>query len=207
MNIGRRPYADWRRSGYLQVRRRRTVEANTMDAIQPLAPKVEPLRAEFTQWLGRYVPMPGHVRVEATAWFGVMQKCCNYVDALVSACCERLLPVAGDAGVTVVQKIAAGKPLNRLTLGQHVQLLEGLDTIVSRELREHLRNVVGHSRVLGKAGITTLHELSRMRNDFAHRRWQKEDGDRLAIDFLATASELCSSRLVAVSVALEEGQV
>jgi hypothetical protein len=45
-----------------------------------------------------------------------------------------------------------------------------------------------------------------MRNDFAHRRWQKEDGDRLAIEFLTTASELCNSRLVAVAVALEESQ-
>ena len=178
-----------------------------MDAIQPLAPKVEPLKAEFTLWLSRYAPMPGHVRVEATAWFGVMQKCCNYLDALVSACIERLLPVAGDAAESVVQKIAAGKPLDMFTLGQHVQLLEALDSIVSHKLRHYLRDVAGHCRVLGKAGITTLHALSRMRNDFAHRRWRKEDGDRMAIEFLATASELCTSRLVAVSVALEEGQI
>src|SRR6266542_1725803 len=146
----------------LFVRRRMTVGANTMDAIQPLAPKVKPLQAEFTAWLRRYLPMPGHVRVLATAWFGVMQKCCNYVDALVSACSEGLLPVAGDPGVAVLQKIAAGKPLDRLTLGQHVQILTALDTIVSPELRERLPNVMGHSRVLGRAGINMLHELSRM---------------------------------------------
>lgn len=177
-----------------------------MDATHPLTPKVEPLRAEFTGWLRRYLPMPGHVRALATAWFGVMQKCCHNVDTLVNACCEGLLPVAGDAGVAAVQKIAAGKPLDRLTLGQYMQILEALDTIVSPKLRERLPNVVGQSRILGKAGITMLHELSRMRNDFAHGRWQKEDGDRLACDFLTAASELCNSRLVAVMVALEQGQ-
>jgi hypothetical protein len=135
-----------------------------------------------------------------------MQKCCNYVDALVTACCEGLLPIAGDAGVAVVQKIAAGKPLDRLTLGQQVQVLEALDTIVSPELRKRFPSVLGQSRILGKAGIRMLHELSRMRNDFAHRRWQKEDGDHLAFEFLTTASELCSSRLVAVTVALQEEQ-
>ena len=61
-------------------------------------------------------------------------------------------------------------------------------------------------RVLGRAGINMLHELSRLRNDFAHRRWQKEDGDRLALKLLTTANELCSSRLVAVAAALEEDQ-
>jgi hypothetical protein len=177
-----------------------------MDAMQSSAPKVEPLRAEFAVWLERYLPMPGHVRVLATAWFGVMQKCCHNVDALVSACCEVLLPVGGDAGAAVVQKITAGKPLDRLTLGQIVQVLEAIDTIISPKLREFLPNGVGHSRVLGKTGIRMLHELSRMRNDFAHRRWQKEDGDRLASDFLTTAYELCNSRLVAVTIALEECQ-
>jgi hypothetical protein len=177
-----------------------------MDVIQPSTPKVKPLQAEFSQWLERYLPLPGHVRVLATAWFGVMQKCCNYVDALLSACSERLLLVAGDAGVGVLQKIAAGKPLGRLTLGQHVQILEALDTIVSREVREHFPNIMEQSRLLGKPGITMLHELSRMRNDFTHRRWSKEDGDRLASEFLTAASKLCSSRLVAVTVALEEGQ-
>ncbi len=176
-----------------------------MDPTPASAPKVEPLRTEFTVWLQRYQPMPGHVRVAATAWFGVMQKCCNYVDALVSACCEGLLPLASDAGGTLVQKIAAGKPLDRLTLGQHVQILEALDTIVSPKLREQLPHVVGNSRVLGKAGITMLHELSRIRNDFAHRRWQKEEGDSLALNFLARASELCRSPLVDAVVALEEG--
>src|SRR6516162_4296407 len=135
-----------------------------MDAMQSSAPKVEPLRAEFAVWLERYLPMPGHVRVLATAWFGVMQKCCHNVDALVSACCELLLPVAGDAGSAVVQKITAGKPLDRLTLGQMVQVLEAIDTIISPKLREFLPNGGGHSRVLGKAGISMLHELSRMRN-------------------------------------------
>jgi hypothetical protein len=135
-----------------------------------------------------------------------MQKCCNYVDGLVSACCERLLPEAGDPGAALVQKIAAGKPLHRLTLGQYVQILEALDPIVSPELRKRLPTVMNHSRVLGKAGVKMLHELSRMRNDFAHRRWQEDDGDRLAFQFLTTASELCTSRLVAVTVALEEGQ-
>jgi hypothetical protein len=177
-----------------------------MDDIQPLAPRVEPLRAEFREWLRRYLPMPGHVGVQDTAWFGVMQKCCNYVDALVNACSEGLLPVAGDHGLAVVEKIAAGKRFDRLTMGQHVQVLEALDTIVSRKLRKRLPSVLGGSRVVGKDGITMLHALSRMRNDFAHRRWQKEDGDRLAVEFLTAATELCSSRLVAVTVALQEDQ-
>jgi hypothetical protein len=85
-------------------------------------------------------------------------------------------------------------------------VIEALDSIVSPELRSRFPNLMDHSRVLGKAGITMLHELSRMRNDFTHRRWQKEDGDKLAFEFLTTASELCSSRLVAVTMALEVGQ-
>jgi hypothetical protein len=176
-----------------------------MDTIQPFAPKVQPIKAEFAEWLRRYLPMPGHVRVMATAWFGVMQKCSNYIDALVSACSEALLTVADEAGVAVVQRIAAGKPIDRLTLGQQVQILEALDGIVSPKLRRRFPAVMDHSRLLGKAGVTMLHELSRMRNDFAHRRWQKEDGDKLALDFLTTASDLCSSRLVAVTMALEDG--
>ena len=170
-----------------------------MDASRPLAPKVQPIQAEFREWLRRYLPVPGHVRVMATAWFGVMQKCCNYIDALVSACTEALLTVASNAGVAVVQRIAAGKPFDRLTLGQQVQIIEALDSIVSPELRSRFPDLMDHSRVLGKAGITMLHELSRMRNDFTHRRWQKEDGDKLAFEFLTTASKLCSSRLITES--------
>jgi hypothetical protein len=177
-----------------------------MDAIRPLTPKVKPLQTEFAKWLRRYLPLPADVRALATAWFGVMQKCCNYVDALMSACCETLLPVTGDDGVAVVQRIAAGKPLDRLTLGEQTQILEAIDKVVSRELRRRLPNVVGQSRVLGRPGITMLHELSRMRNDFAHRRWQNQDGDRLASEFLTTASKFCNSQLLVVAIALEEGQ-
>lgn len=187
---------------------RRCISAGVkgMDAVQPSTPTIKALQTEIAGWLGRYLPVPGHVRALATAWFGVMQKCCNHVDALVSACGERLLPVAGDAGVAAVQKIAGGKPLDRLTVGQHVQILEALDAIVSPGLRGRFPNVMGPARVLGKDVVAMLHDLSRMRNDFAHRRWQKDDGDRLAFKFLTTASELCSSRLVAVTIALEEGQ-
>jgi hypothetical protein len=117
-----------------------------MGATEPLGPNVEALRAEFAQWLQKYRPLPGEIHVLATAWFGVVQKCCHYLDALVSACCEGLLPVAGDAGVGVVQKIAAGKSFNRLTLGQHVQVLEALDAMISPEIRKRLPNVVGHSQ-------------------------------------------------------------
>jgi hypothetical protein len=135
-----------------------------------------------------------------------MQKCGTKVEALVSACCESLLPLSGDAGMAIVEKIARGKPLDRLTLGERMQILEALDTAISPKLRKRLPELMGTSRLLGKAGIAMLHELSRIRNDFVHGRWDKENGDRLALDFLTTASELCESRVVAVAVALEEGQ-
>lgn len=173
-----------------------------MDSFQSPTLKVKQLQAEFETWLRRYIPLPEDVRVLATAWFGVMQKCCNYVDALLCACCDRLLPIAGDAGLAIVNKSAGGKPIDRLTLGQQVQILEALDNIVSSSLRDRFPNVVTHSRVLGKAGVGMLHELSRMRNDFAHRRWK--NGDSLVATFLTTASAFCSSQLVAVAIALED---
>jgi hypothetical protein len=43
-----------------------------------------------------------------------MAKCCYYVEALVAACLEKLLPIAGEQGVTMAEKIAKGKPLDRL---------------------------------------------------------------------------------------------
>jgi len=147
--------------------------------------------------------MRGEIRALATAWFGVMQKCCKYVEDLVTACADLLSSVAADSGAHVIQKIASGKPIDRLTLGQKSQILEALDAVVSPQLRRRFPNVVG-SRLLGKAGVKMLHELTRIRNDFAHGRWTKEDGDHLAVEFLTAAMELCNSPLVSVTIAIEE---
>ena len=109
-----------------------------MDAVQPLTPKVEPLRAEFAGWLQT---IPANPRARSRSSHCVVRRDAKMLQLCrcsCGACCERLLPIAGDAGVAIVKKVATGKPIDRLTLGQQVQLLEALDTTISRKLRERL---------------------------------------------------------------------
>src|SRR5438132_949721 len=99
-----------------------------MSENQQMDAGVSALRDKFSEWLKGHLPITRYVGVKTTLWFGVMQKCCNYVDALVASCLRKLSPLAGGAGESLVERTSAGKPLDRLTLGQCVHLLDALDT-------------------------------------------------------------------------------
>ena len=64
---------------------------------------------------------------------------------------------------------------------------------------------VGGMRLLGKSGISILQKLSRMRNDFAHGRWYRNQAEKeqFASDFPKAVSMLCDSRLVYAAISLE----
>ncbi len=192
---------------------------------QPMPTGIEGLRDEFHCWMLRrggilrmvsvhstpaYLSLR-RIHLPETKWFGAMGKCCHYVDALIGACLKTLLPIAGEHGVAVIGNVAAGKPLDRLTLGQQVQILEALDAALSRAFWQLYPDVMPHSReveggrLLGRSGVAMLHQLSRMRNDFAHGRWQQNEAEKeqFVRVFPTAVSDLCQSRLVFAAMALE----
>lgn len=138
-----------------------------------------------------------------------MAKCCYFVETLVAACLKQLLPIAGTRGVEMVEKVGDGKPLDLLTLGQRVQILCALDKSISLAFwqlcPEMAWRKAGGSRLLGKSGVNNLQKLSRMRNDFAHGRWYRDQAEakQFAADFPDAVTALCGSQLVCAAIALE----
>src|SRR5579863_213881 len=97
---------------------------------------------------------------------GVLQRCYSLIDEMLAICVDRAVALTGGAGQEACRACGAGKPLNRLTLGQRVQILISLDCAMARAIQcEHPTR---KQRLLGKAGGHLLQAIARHRNDFAH---------------------------------------
>ena len=58
---------------------------------------------------------------------GVLQRCYSLLDEMLAICVARAVELTDETGLEACRACAAGKPLNRMTLGQRVQVLISLD--------------------------------------------------------------------------------
>jgi hypothetical protein len=151
------------------------------------------LKAITTQWT------PGIESedfTESTWWYGVMQKCSKGAERLLEICVGTLLSILVDEGLQIAQTTTSGKPLDLMTMGERVQLLERLDEKASLILQQKYPSLQLQCRLIGKDGIRTLHRISRIRNDFVHGRFARESQKEMTLEFLSCTEKLCRSRLV-----------
>jgi pSer/pThr/pTyr-binding forkhead associated (FHA) protein len=196
------------------------------DDDQPTAIRVNAVRDALMHWMWRHGDTlrrpPVHstpllsflkrLRIPETKWFGAMSKCCHYIEDLVVACLEVLLPLAGARAEPVVNKVAGGKSHDLLTLGQRVKILEELDADISRGFwrlpyvkTPSYAGAGEEPRLLGPEGVAVLRTLLQMRNDFAHGRCDKDQAEKekFAQEFPQAVAWLCQSLLVNAARAVE----
>ena len=160
--------------------------------------EIEELSNSLLQSINRWRSDLEHYEsARSTLWYGIMQKCCDRVECLLRGCIETLLPIIGDAGLQAAKDVIDGKPLDLMTMGQRVQLLEQLDAEISASLKQKYPEIHLQRRLLGRGGVQMLHKLSRIRNDFVHGRLKMETARQGTLEFLSCAEELCRSRLIA----------
>ena len=148
----------------------------------------------------RWVPELNVPGPRGTLGFGIAQKCYAQVDRILDVCVEETVRVCGDRGMEAVVVCGEGKPLDHLTFGQRVKILEYLDKDLAQVARPLVLTLKG--RVMGKRELALLKTLTRGRNDFAHgRAWV--DSAAL-IELLAQAREFCESQLIRTVSALQQ---
>lgn len=167
--------------------------------------EIEELSNSLLQSINRWRSDLEHYEsARSTLWYGIMQRCCERVECLLTDCIETLLPVIGDAGLQAAKDVTGGKPRDLMTMGQRVQLLVQIDAELSTSLKQKYPEVHLQRRLLGRGGAQMLHKLSRIRNDFVHGRLEMETGRQATLEFLSCAEELCRSRLIATTAAYQQ---
>jgi len=154
------------------------------------------LLTDIDRWAPEVISAPPR----STLRCGIAQKCYAQVDRMLEICVVENVLACGHEGKEAVSACAGGKPLDRLTLGERVQVLERLDSCLWRAV-DGLLPLHG-SRVIGPKGIRLLHRLSKDRNRFAHESADLQPAQ--VTELLARASELCDSPLIRSIIALQQ---
>jgi hypothetical protein len=149
--------------------------------------------------IDRWAPEVVSAPPRSTLRCGIAQKCYGQIDKMLAICVAEAVHACGKEGQSAVDACAGGKPLNRFTLGERVQVLERLDLFLTKAVG--LVTLSG-SRVIGTKGVKLLHRLSRDRNRFAHGLANLQPSE--VTELLARASELCESPLIECVIALEQ---
>lgn len=165
---------------------------------------IETIRQELKQWIESHLRELHHAGHGSTLWHGVMQKCCAQAEMLITTTARRLLDSVGDAGIAAVKEIGNGKSLGRFTLGQYMTLLRGLEKPLNGLLdgEAQLKEICS-SPLFGKATVSQMDKVSRLRSDFAHNRWPVDSGNNWTADFLKEVGALADAPFVKLAVELE----
>jgi hypothetical protein len=120
------------------------------------------LRDQLLSNLNRWEPELANWRGKrGTLWYGIFDKVCKGVERLLGAATTHFLMDAGDPGHKILTMVSEGKTVDRLTLGQHLDVLRALD---KRQL------LAPNRRLLRKVDLKLLERVVGKRNDFEHGR-------------------------------------
>src|SRR6266700_2848515 len=96
-----------------------------------LAEQLPRFRADAQRWLKAVEEMQG---MTTTAFYGIMARACEHLDHVITTAALHALSITDGASTDAVQSITGGKPPDKLTMGQCVQLLIALKPSLSRVL-------------------------------------------------------------------------
>jgi hypothetical protein len=161
---------------------------------------VREVRDALLTSIDRWAPEVISTPPRSTLRCGIAQKCYGQVDRMLELCVSESVIACGQDGQAAVDACAGGKPVDRLTLGERVQVLERLDSSLWQAVNGLL--TLPGSRVMGPKGIKLLHRLSKDRNRFAHDSADLQPAQ--VTELLARATELCESPLIRSVIALQE---
>ncbi len=140
------------------------------------------LLADIERWLPEVDP-----EVRSTLWHGVFTKAAKQADRLYQLCAEVALDRAGPAGSETLAAVTKGKPPERLTMGERMDVLKSLD---------RQRVILGGERIISKTDQQLLEDLTALRNRFTHGAFPSSEGPENAQRFLELTRQLCGTELV-----------
>lgn len=127
------------------------------EARRRVATMRDQLLADLDRWEPELVDWLGG---RGTLWYGIFDKACKGVDSLISAMTCQALLCAPDPGAAVLLLVGQGKPVERLTLGQQLDVLRALNK----------RRLLTAGRQVPKIDLDRIESLVDKRNDFEHGR-------------------------------------
>jgi hypothetical protein len=107
-----------------------------------------------------------------TLWAGVYAKAFRSFEVLVASATAHWVSAAQQPGHAVAAEMARGKSLDRLTVGQRVEILRRLCTLGLIANQDHAR---------WQADMDLLGRLVKKRNDFAHGRFVYDERNVAAV--------------------------
>src|ERR1035438_7606576 len=117
------------------------------------------LREELLLSVARWQPEMTNSAPRSTLQYGIAQKCYTLLDRILAVCTAEAITLTGRSGEEACRSCGGGKPPWRMTLGERVQVLEKLDSELSKVLPQ-----IRGTRALGKSGVRLLHSISKNRN-------------------------------------------
>jgi hypothetical protein len=147
------------------------------------------LREELLLSVARWQPEMSNSAPRSTLQYGIAQKCYTLLDRILAVCTAEAITLTGRSGEEACRSCGGGKPPSRMTLGERVQVLEKLDSELSKVLPQ-----IRGTRALGKSGIRLLHSISKSRNQFIHDRLDMDEHQ--VAESLGQAAEFCKLRLL-----------
>lgn len=114
---------------------------------------------------------------------GIIGRASAQYEALMRSCLSHLSN--HESGHEVVLVVGKGKPIDRLTAGECVKVLERLDR--DRAIEEH-------RRLLTRDDVKRLERVSRLRSDVVHGR--REPDVALGREFVSDLHDICQSKLL-----------
>lgn len=94
-----------------------------------------------------------------TLWAGVYAKAFRAFEFLMKAATGYWISAAGESGLDVVRDVSRGKPVDRLTVGQQLEVLRRLSTQSA---------LSAQNRTSWRTDLDVLARLVKRRNEFAH---------------------------------------
>ena len=140
------------------------------------------LLSDIERWLPEVDP-----EVRSTLWHGVFTKAAKQADRLYQLCVEVALQLAGAAGPKTLAAVTKGKPPERLTMGERMDVLKSLD---------RQRVILGGKRIISKTDQQLLEDLTALRNHFTHGAFPSCEGPENTQRFLELARQLCGTQLL-----------
>ncbi len=150
------------------------------------AAELELVRHEVLADIERWLPEVGP-DVRSTLWHGVFMKAAKQTDRLFQLCVDVAIHLAGPAAPEAVAIVSRGKPSERLTMGERMDVLKTLD---------RQRAIAVERKIIGKTDRQLLEDLTILRNNFAHGSIPSGEGPEQTQRFLELARQFCETQLV-----------